>query len=635
MQIIISKKKNDKFNIKINNLFISTDNVLILLYKKNNEQYFIIGTAYYKNKIINKKNINLIITKNNFSFDYLLDKLSGIFILIKISKKKEIILGSSTNSSMEIFYNKNQTIISSNFKKIENLFFNKKKKRNYEQLSLINIMNTYGSYAPKNKTIYKDISRLGVDEKLIINKKNQISIKKLLVPKQKKNKSILKNNIQNYFKSLRSCIKANSSRKGKNWIFFSSGWDSTSILSILNNLKIRKISPIICKVKYSKKFGFNNLFEIKRAKKFSMFYNLECKVVNIDYTKFHTKKILIKLINNLKSNHLFSIMSLHTMFLANYAKGQTSSKQDTVIYNGDFSDGAHNFGFSQYATFLNHENLGLREYGDKMKNYLFSPAFFQKVKNNTHYTDIVFSMLSKELNIKLDNQGIENYWSRLKKYIMPLFLSKNRFPFESIFTTNLVKKRGKILYEKYIFEKYFLKKIKNLKNNNFYRTLLNVYSNFHWQSSTVRGTFFSPIYFGLRSCSPFADKQVLENLSNFDENEGRSLELKPTKYPLKESLRKFTNYPFDLQKGPHSYLYDVDSSWSASKDFLYYSSFRSDIKKLLLNLNLSDIFMKDYFNLDYLNSLKKNYILNKQENGHRLSELYSLVSFLIIQFNIK
>jgi hypothetical protein len=46
---------------------------------------------------------------------------------------------------------------------------------------------------------------------------------------------------------------------------------------------------------------------------------------------------------------------------------------------------------------------------------------------------------------------------------------------------------------------------------------------------------------------------------------GRGLELLPAKYPLKWTLEKRTKYPFYIQEGPHSYLYDDNQSISLVK----------------------------------------------------------------------
>ena len=70
------------------------------------------------------------------------------------------------------------------------------------------------------------------------------------------------------------------------------------------------------------------------------------------------------------------------------------------FFSGEISDGAHNFGFSQYLTLVDNESNGYREYCDKMMNYLFGPTFFNKIKNKTYDDDPVFQFLKTKLKIK-------------------------------------------------------------------------------------------------------------------------------------------------------------------------------------------------------------------------------------------
>ena len=72
-------------------------------------------------------------------------------------------------------------------------------------------------------------------------------------------------------------------------------------------------------------------------------------------------------------SHMLAGMSAYfwddlAKYVATYHKGKS-------IFCGEISDGVHNFGFAQYATILNHPDLGFREYADKMGVYLFGPSF--------------------------------------------------------------------------------------------------------------------------------------------------------------------------------------------------------------------------------------------------------------------
>jgi hypothetical protein len=60
------------------------------------------------------------------------------------------------------------------------------------------------------------------------------------------------------------------------------------------------------------------------------------------------------------------------------------------------------------------------------------------------------------------------------------------------------------------------------------------------------------------------------------EDWGRGLDLNPTKYPLKKMLKDKIDYPYDYQKGAHSYTYDVDHSFSHAQEVYCYSALVED-----------------------------------------------------------
>ena len=57
------------------------------------------------------------------------------------------------------------------------------------------------------------------------------------------------------------------------------------------------------------------------------------------------------------------------------------------------SDGAHNFGFSQYVSIFHPASLDFREYSDKMASYLFGPTFLNEMHNGDHANDPVWKNL--------------------------------------------------------------------------------------------------------------------------------------------------------------------------------------------------------------------------------------------------
>ena len=597
-----------KFNIKNNQVFIFGHIDYINFTKKKK-------FSLNNKNIFNELKKNILKTSNHA-------KIEGHFCCI-IFSKNNIIISSDQNKSYEIFYQYSKNSITiSNFMntEIKNFY-----KNDLNQISIINILNTYGNYAPKKNTIYKDINRLGLNQFFKINPKT-LSLKKI----NYNNKVHIVNkdpDIEDYRKSLNDSISLRSSNN-MNWILMSSGWDSSSILAILNKLKgPKKITAVIGRVKFSNKYGFINDFEIKKAKKICLHYKISLKVINVDFSSSRYLKNFKKYKIISKSHGLYSLLSYNQFYLSEYISKKASKKLD-VVFCGDVSDGAHNFGFSQYATFLNHDDLNLREYFDKMHSYMYSPSFFSKIQNKNFNNDYVFNTLIKLKNVKLFKNIEKN---KVLKYIMPLFLSQNRLPFENFLNSNLFTQLGKFSLFNIMQKDYFDNVVKIIDTKNFYGLILKLYNSFHWQSTQVRCMIHAPYFFGMRSYAPFRDTSVLKFLSVMPENWGRGLELESTKYPLKEILKdKTLNYPTKIQIGPHSYLYDTNPRWNPKEDLIYYSKARVMFINSLKKLDINKFFEKKIFNISKLNKLKKNYLKNKKEKGKQIDEIFNLISISTI-----
>ena len=169
-----------------------------------------------------------------------------------------------------------------------------------------------------------------------------------------------------------------------------------------------------------------------------------------------------------------------------------------------------------------------------MHSYMYSPSFFSKIKNKNFKKDYVFNTLIKLKNIKLFKNINKN---KILKYIIPLFLSQNRLPFENFLNSNLFSQLGKFSLFNIIQKDYFNNVVKIIDEKNFYGLILQLYNSFHWQSTQVRCMIHAPYFFGMKSYAPFRDTSVLKFLSCMPENWRRGLELKPTKYPLKEIVK--------------------------------------------------------------------------------------------------
>jgi hypothetical protein len=614
-----NKLKLKKFDLDFKNSFLK--------YSSSKLSFYVFGQISYinlKKKVkFNKKNNSHInyLKKNILKFDNY-KKLEGTFCFV-IFFNKDCYIITDNNKSYEIFYSNN----------LKNLWISSKNLiKNYEytpkffnQYSLINILNVYGNYPLKGDTVLNEVSRLKISEYIQINlNKPKLNIKKL------NEKTV---NIQNdiklgdYKKSLFESIKLTSSNS-MNWIMMSSGWDSSSILAILIKFNSRKkITAVIGRVKMSDKYGYINDYEVQKAKKLCSHYKVKLKVINIDYnSKEYLKKIkFFKKI--MKSNELYSLLSYTPFCLSEYISKKIK-KNDEIVFSGDISDGAHNFGFSQYASFLNHTDLNFREYFDKIHTYFYSPSFFKKIKNGSFKDDYLFNLV-KELK-KIDMLNVSKK-DQIKYYLMPLFLSQNRFPYENFLNFKYINTKIKKNYIKKVYDVYFKRSVTLLNYNNIYSIIIKLYDSFHWQSTPIRCMINGPRFFNINSFAPFRDQNVLQFLSKMPENWGRGLELRPTKYPLKKVLEdKSLNYPFNLQLGPHSYLYDTNPNWNPKFDLLYFSKASSIYKDNLRKLEIRKIFDKKFFNIKNLEKLKINYLKNKKETGKNLETIFNLISLSIV-----
>jgi len=116
-------------------------------------------------------------------------------------------------------------------------------------------------------------------------------------------------------------------------------------------------------------------------------------------------------------------------------------------------------------------------------------------------------------------------------------------------------------------------------------------------------------YYQLNTDLPFWSSDLQDFLAKMPEEWGRGLDLNPTKYPLKKMLKDGKiDYPYDYQKGAHSYTYDIDHSFSHSQEIFCYSALVEDFQNSIRKKPYHQILSKEYFNLDYIDSLVDEYI---------------------------
>ena len=106
------------------------------------------------------------------------------------------------------------------------------------------------------------------------------------------------------------------------------------------------------------------------------------------------------------------------------------------------------------------------------------------------------------------------------------------------------------------------------------------------------------------------------------EDWGRGLDFIPTKYPLKWMLKNRIDYPLHLQVGPHSYLYDVDHSFSHAVEMGNHSAFTPIFRDLLASHPYHEILSTQIFDLKYIDSIVDRYVNGEEISGAELNILF-------------
>lgn len=360
--------------------------------------------------------------------------------------------------------------------------------------------------------------------------------------------------LENYLSALRNAIATD--RKNK-VVFLSSGWDSTCILALLvEKYGPKGITCITLRMAYDAKNPSTtfNPYELKKAASFCEYYKVKHIIVDSDFcNKNINHEDRLKELSNAS---LYNATAYNHKTLWRAVEELGFEPSDTVVYAGEFSDGAHNWGFAQSFGAV-HPEIGLRQYADKARAYFMSPSFLNRVfvGDETLNND----SLSKWL-LPGPIKSFPPYTSEpdfLANYLCDLYYEDVRGPYikSSIdYLPSDIVESGRQVFLKTIVEANLPPSI-----NQIYKAYIDIYHYTHWMGSTVHGLrHFAPDKYQL--LMPFGDQTVLQLLRTMPTEFGRGLEIRPTKYPLKKILKEFVDYPYQFQKGQHAYTYDDDQS---------------------------------------------------------------------------
>jgi len=555
-----------------------------------------------------------------------LNRLEGRFIYLQIDKDSFCQIWTDKFGRVDLYWYEEDGFVAIS-SGLDSLYrINPKVFQMPDNVGLAHSLIVFGCRPAKQHTIFKGVRRLGIDQGIILSQGKIKILSRKFIPK-KISPDYTTNDMHRYSDALIEAIKGRASHDG-NIVYLSSGWDSTSILGILVHLfGNRKVRAIIGRMRFSERSGIINQFEIDRAKAVADYYKVKLDIVEFDY-RYDADKLLEKNISLFRDQQYATLTGLGHSLLAEAAA--KSSNGNEVIFAGEMSDGAHNLGFSQFATIFHNASQHFREYSDKMASYLFGPTFLNQLATGKYKDDPVWNLFqSKYQGYKFDK--IDQSKAGISRQLLSsFFLRGARVPLYSVDNSKLLTSQGAKIYIEES-ESIYIKNIENeVDAENLYAYYLHLYNSFHWQCSTVPTLETTAENMGLRCVMPFHDSSVIDFLSGMPEDWGRGLDLNPTKYPLKWTLRNKIDYPFHLQVGPHSYTYDIDPGFTLIGEVLYASSFAPLYKEALMKSKFVDSLSEEYFDVIYIRGLVKKYLLGEEIRGQEQSDLAVIANHSLI-----
>jgi hypothetical protein len=486
-----------------------------------------------------------------------------------------------------------------------------------DDAAVAHAITVYGYRPPKRHTFYAGIRRLGVGEIVSSGRDGEPSFD-TLAPRLPASRPYGPNELKRYADLLLDAVDLRASDTG-NVVYLSSGWDSTSILGALVHLRgAAKVRAVIGRMNYATRSGIINQFEIDRARAVAEYYKVPLEVVELDY--WQQGQALVDDLRPTGAAHMLGSMTYfnHSLLARHVA---ATARGGESVFAGEISDGAHNLGFSQFVTIF-HPVLEFREYSDKMASYLFGPTFLGQLQQGTFRDDVIYDLLRRRMGNAVFDEPASTPEGVTRQLLASFFLRGSRFPMWSLDNVRVLTAEGRARYDREIGT--YLDAAGSAGPDTLYAWYLHLYNSFHWQGGTVSTLATTADRHGLRMHLPFWDSRLIDFLSAMPESWGRGLDLKPTKYPLKWTLEHVIDYPLHLQVGPHSYLYDVDPSFSHSAEFLYGSALKPAFVEMLTRRGYRDMLSPSVFDLGHIDGIVDGYLSGREVRGLELNELAQL-----------
>lgn len=613
----IPQSVTDNFLINIGgNSLVISDTKYVLSIENKNKQIFFEGEIYYhvkdnKTYPLKKNEYAEFLRKKlqDFNVTEFINSVEGIYNAVYVDKEKDeaVIFCDYLNRKNFFYTEADSSFIAAT--SLENIISDVSEIK-YNQQGLLSYL-TVG-YTPAYQTFYEGINRFTNNEYVKIqNGKflHEFFSEKYLIEEYDKSY------IDKYDDLISNAILSRST--DNNFVLNSGGWDSTSIIyHLLKSHDASKVNSVVYEMKLRGGDVFN-VYEVDKVKRISEYYGINSEKIEID---FNDKK----LINDWESISS-ELKNYHTYFFVDMPKAVhdiASRNKNASIFSGEASDSIHNFGFSQFVA-VTYDNKELREYGDKMKSYLFGPSFFTKIQNNSFTDDKVFQFFKYyfgEENFENTNDLKKN--DLLNSYFKSFMLSSARVPFAKVAGNEFASDSLQNDFNSGLSENIFNALVSDTTSQNLYYSLLQIYRYYHFHSPQIE-VKHSPLRHKGENCKiPFLDSSLLKFMYSMPESWGRGLELKPTKYPLRYLAHERWNIPVHIleEPGAHSYIAESDKRWSYSGgswnmncETIYNSVFGERFKSILSEIDLEKYFSPEYFKTDLMKKAVDDFINGKQD----------------------
>ncbi len=449
-------------------------------------------------------------------------------------------------------------------------------------------------YPPAKHTPYQGVRRLAIGERLFLHN-NMIRVTKLKafpLPCREMNEL----DLTTYASIFENAIMSRVSQS-ENWAHISGGWDSTIVLGVLRKyFDTSNLRTIV------QAFNFNdgrcyNPYEVEKSIEIAKHYQVPVEVAMTDLGDPLMPKLWADGTHYRRSDFVYR-WAISQPVMANVTR---NTGIPGSVFVGSFSDGLHNFGFSQYSS-LPRLSYDFREYSDKMKSYLYSPTFLKKVIDNTFEDDFAYQLFRWYYSAAefVDTSHMSRN-ERVFEYLLPFVISNVRLPFTRVATDSFFPSEARAHLKDWLYEHYFKDVVEQINPRNMYYWTIWLYLHFHLQgadktafNASLRGSDKQP-------CWPFYDLMLVRFLQVMPENWGRGLEWRPIKYPLKHYGCEMLNIPSEIVEATfHSYIDETEEGRSVDwqSEIISNSTMASTTwDDIIKKPNVEKYFNKDWFNI--------------------------------------